>query len=563
MKTLNLVQGTPEWAAHRAEHFNASDAPAMLGCSPYKKRSDLVRETATGIGAEIDAATQDRFDLGHRAEALARPLAELIIGQDLYPCVGVADDSPHSASFDGLTLMEDEAFEHKALNDTLRAAMVEGCTGTDLPKHYRVQMEQQLLVSGADRVLFMASKWNNDDTLVEERHCWYYPDPDLRAEILAGWEQFAADVAAYQPEPAPAAAPVGRAPDALPALSIQVTGMVTASNLAEFKANALAVLGSINRDLKTDDDFANAEQTVKWCRGVEERLEATKQQVLGQTADIDAVFRTMDEVSAETRRIRLELDKLVTREKESRRMEIVTRGREAYAAHVEELKAETKGVWLTIPAPDFAGAIKGKKSLASMQDAVDTALASGKIAANESAKHIRAALSCLTEETAEHKHLFPDYLTFIAKPIEDIRALVRGRIAEHQQREQARLDAERERIRQEEAERLERERQQSEPPPPPAPPPPVTIVRDGVPVTPAAPAAATPKAAARIKLGDINAAIAPLTITADGLATLGFRPVGNERAAKLYAGEDFPRICAALVQVIQQAPERVALKAAA
>jgi DNA-binding XRE family transcriptional regulator len=62
---------------------------------------------------------------------------------------------------------------------------------------------------------------------------------------------------------------------------------------------------------------------------------------------------------------------------------------------------------------------------------------------------------------------------------------------------------------------------------------------------------------------ELNAAIAPLSITADGLAQLGFRPVGQERAAKLYAGEDFPRICAALQQVIQQAPERVALKAAA
>lgn len=576
MKTLNLVQGTPEWAAHRANHFNASDAPAMLGCSAYKKRSDLVRETATCIGAEIDSATQARFDIGHRAEALARPLAEAIIGQDLYPCVGVADDSPHSASFDGLTLMEDEAFEHKALNDTLRAAMVEGCTGADLPKAYRVQMEQQLLVCGGDRVLFMASKWNNDDSLVEERHCWYYPDPDLRAEILAGWEQFAADVAAYAPEPVAPAASVGRAPDSLPALSIQVTGMVTASNLAEFKSNALAVLGSINRDLKTDDDFANAEQTVKWCKGVEERLEATKQQVLGQTADIDAVFRTMDEVSAETRRIRLELGKLVDREKETRRLEIVTRGRDAYTAHVEELKAETKGVWLPLPPPDFAGAIKGKRTLSSMQDAVDTVLANAKIAANESAKHIRAALACLTEETAEHKHLFPDYLTFIGKPVEDIRALVRGRIAEHQQREAEKLEQERERIRQEEQNKLaaeqrrkdeEARRAQEASTPAPA----ATVASAPAPVAAAAaPAAALALAAVpavepgrRLRLGDINAAIAPLSINADGLASLGFRPVGTAGAAKLYAGEDLPRICTKLVEVIQQAPARVALKAAA
>lgn len=42
MKTLTLQQGSPEWAAHRAMALNASDAPAMMGVSPYKTRSELV-----------------------------------------------------------------------------------------------------------------------------------------------------------------------------------------------------------------------------------------------------------------------------------------------------------------------------------------------------------------------------------------------------------------------------------------------------------------------------------------------------------------------------------------
>jgi len=45
-----------------------------------------------------------------------------------------------------------------------------------------------------------------------------------------------------------------------------------------------------------------------------------------------------------------------------------------------------------------------------------------------------------------------------------------------------------------------------------------------------------------VKLGEINAAIAPLSISADGLAQLGFKPTGNDRAAKLYRADDFPRI---------------------
>src|SRR5690606_34679430 len=105
------------------------------------------------------------------------------------------------------------------------------------------------------------------------------------------------------------------------------------------------------------------------AKGVEDRLAVTKDQVLSQTADIEAVFRTIDEVSAETRRVRLELDRLVKAEKENRKGEIVQKARVAYSEHEAALRAETKDVWITLPAPDFAGAIKGKKSLASMQDA--------------------------------------------------------------------------------------------------------------------------------------------------------------------------------------------------
>ena len=109
------------------------------------------------------------------------------------------------------------------------------------------------MVSNCERVFFMASEWRQASggwELVEERHCWYLPNPDLRARIISGWAQLEADVTAFKPGPASEPAPVGRAPETLPALSIQVTGMVTASNLAEFKENALAGLGSINRELR-------------------------------------------------------------------------------------------------------------------------------------------------------------------------------------------------------------------------------------------------------------------------------------------------------------------------
>jgi len=581
MKIINVVQGSEAWHQHRATHFNASDAPAMLGCSPYTTRAQLVRQIATGISPEVDDATQARFDAGHAAEALARPLAEAIVGEELFPCVGVSDTSPHSASFDGLTLMGDTAFEHKALNDTLRAAMVDGCTGADLPKAYRVQMEQQAFVSGAERVLFMASKWDSDGTLVEERHCWYQPDAELRAEILAGWEQFAADVAAYVPEPMKAevvAAPVV----GFGALSLRVEGRVVASNLDTFRADAEAFIARLPRpaELQTDQDFVDAEAAVKACAEAESRIKAATDAALAQMADVDSLLRAAGTVSEAIRAARLALDKAVKVEKDNRKAEIVQAGARAVRAHFDEINATLGDHRIQPPQSlqlDLAAAIKGKKSLASMKDAVDAAAAAAKIAGSQQAERVRQNIAVLADAAGDFGTLFPDRVQLCAtKAPEDLRNLVSARIAEHQQREQARLDAERERIRQEETARIERERAQQTPAAgAPAAQQPLddaannagvaTGSRNASPSESVTRGSLPPATAivARLRLGDINAAIAPLTITADGLATLGFRPVGQERAAKLYAGEDFPRICAALQQVIQQAPERAALKAAA
>lgn len=121
MITLQAAQGSPEWHAHRAQALNASDAPAMLDCSAYKSRAELVRQMATGVTPETSPEQQRRFDNGHRLEALARPVAEGIIGEELFPVVGYTNiDTPHgerrlSASFDGLTMGGDVGFEHKQL----------------------------------------------------------------------------------------------------------------------------------------------------------------------------------------------------------------------------------------------------------------------------------------------------------------------------------------------------------------------------------------------------------------------------------------------------------------
>lgn len=464
MITLNLAQGTPEWHAHRATHHNASDAPAMMGCSPYKTRTQLLDELSGKAPAEIDAGLQKRFDDGHRFEALARPLAEEIIGEELFPCVG--EDGKLSASFDGLTLMYDTAWEHKSLNDALRAAFDdmeavapehrEKTAGTLLPMHYSVQMEQQCMVSGAERVLFMASKWEGE-ALAEERHCWYYPDAKLRQQIIAGWAQLEQDLAGHTPAVAEIAA-TGHAPDSLPALHIELTGLVTASNLAEFRDSAIAVFKGISTDLHTDQDFADADKTVKWCGDIETRLKAAKDHALSQTQSIDELFRAIDSISAEARSKRLELEKLVKARKEAVRGEIAYAGRDAIQEHYATINATLGEHAIQVPATigaELNAAIKGKRTVASIRDAVDTTVASLKIAASQKADQVRACVAVMTEQAKGNESLFADRVSLCAsRSPDDLRNLITVRIGEHQSREAARIADEREKIRAEEAAKL-------------------------------------------------------------------------------------------------------------
>ncbi|MDQ7745412.1 YqaJ viral recombinase family protein [Hydrogenophaga pseudoflava] len=563
----DFAQGSPEWHQHRATHFNASDAPAMMGCSPYQTRTELLARMKTGISAEVDAATQRRFDDGHRFEALARPRAERIIGDDLYPVTGSRGEL--SASFDGLTLDGSTAFEHKSLNDDLRRAIPEGDLGIGdsevggaLPLQYRVQMEQQMLVSGAARVLFMASKWDSDSvTLIEERHCWYESDAELRAKIVAGWEQFAKDLAEFKPFAAEAPKPTGKAPESLPALRIEVTGAVTASNLSEFKAQALAVFQGINRDLQTDDDFANAEATVKWAKGIEDRLSAAKESALAQTESIDTLFRTIDDISAEARRVRLDLDKLVKARKEAIKSEIVAGGVAALAKHIRELNAAMPKDFMPMVPADFGGAIKGLRTVDSIRNAVDTELARTKIAASEIANRIHANIGRLDAANAPMLFAY-DMQALVLKQPDDLAAVIAQRLAAEQQRK----EAERERILAEEKAREAREQAneavraaQSAAASAPAPEQAKTrLPVESAPVSAPAAAPISTDSGARLTLGQINDRLAPISITVGGLSTLGFEPVAVVKAARMYRECDFGAICRAISEHVLAAAEQIA-----
>jgi len=533
MNIHNVAQGTPEWHALRSNYFTASEAPAMMGASKYLSRSDLLAQKKTGIVPEVSAAQQKLFDRGHETEALARAIIEAQLGEDLFPVV--ATEGNLLASVDGMDMLGTVLFEHKLWNETLAARV----RADDLEPHYFWQLEQQLLVTGAERVIFVCSNGTEDNLVQME----YRSVPERREQLLAGWRQFEEDLAAFVPVEARVGT-VGRAPDSLPALRIEVTGMVTASNLDAFKAHALDVFQGINTDLQTDQHFADADKTVKWCGEVEDRLAAAKQHALSQTESIDALFRAIDEISAAARAKRLELSKLVEARKKSIREDIVLDAAKALQVHVDQINT-TLGGKIRLPriAADFAGAIKGKKTVASLREAANGELARAKIEANSIADGIRLNLKSLNELARAHGFLFHDAQELVLKAKDDLVALIKVRISEHDEAE-----AEKRRVAEEKA-----KAEAVQVAPAPQPEPVAQVQQQAAPIAQVTQAPAADDGQ-RIKLGDINSLLG-FNLTADFLRSIGFEPVGRERSAVLYRASDFQRICAALINHIQQAQQ--------
>lgn len=423
----DLKQGTEAWHQFRLEHFGASEAAAMLGISSNVKRSELLRMKHTGIAKEYSDWFQENvLDHGHAVEAKARPIVEEMIGDDLYPAT--YSFGKLSASCDGMTMDEETAFEHKQWNESLAAALRNG----ELPDEYQPQCQQIMMVTGAKRVIFVCSDGTRDNF----ENLEIRPIKEWQERISYGWQQFERDLAEYvAPEvtPQPVAAPIAD----LPALTVELVGQVTSSNLAQWQGVVTERIKAINTDLKTDQDFADAEETVKFLEKGEKTLELVKSQALSQTATIDELFRAVDNIKAEMRTKRLELGRTVEAKKQSIRTEIEQEGQKAIAEYVATLN-ERVGGYMPLIKPDLYGRMKGKRSVATLREAMETALANGKAEADRIAGQIEQNIDAANHFIEEFgETLFYDMKHIVTKEPEAFAAIVKLRVFDHKQRIEA------------------------------------------------------------------------------------------------------------------------------
>lgn len=425
MITHNLVQGTPEWNDYRSKHFNASDAPAMLGLSKYKTRLQLLDERKTGLVKEVDAFTQKLFDDGHKFEALARPVAEQIIGEELSPVTG--SNGNLSASFDGLTFMGDIAFEHKSLNDEIRACN----TVEQLAMMYRVQMQQQLMVSGAEKCLFLATSWDKNNEMIECKNFWFEGDKYIEAMIVEGWAQFQSDLDTHIPVVA-VAAPTEQPIVALPALFIHAKGEITTSNMKEYgEALAKRLVEVRSIALVSDQDFADAKSAAKHLRDGIVQANLAKEAMLSQTVTVGEAARMIDTWCEDMRLTALKLEKDVKDKDLVKKQAMIQAAQDSFTKLIAVLEKDTAPIRLNITMPNFAEAIKGKSKYDSMQDAISTLVANSTIAANQVAIDIRDKQRLMAEFNGGYSFLFADLQQIIFKPLDDFKLLISSRIDAH------------------------------------------------------------------------------------------------------------------------------------
>lgn len=453
-KVHQVVQGEPEWHMLRnSGFFTASEAPAMMGASTKMTRSQLLTAKATGITKEVsDYVQRFLFDKGHETEKQFLPHASEMVGEELFPATATATVNGIRllASCDGSTIGGEALFEHKMLNKGL----VDHIVTHGEPDMERVwQLEQQMLVTGAERVLVACG----DGTLEGTTTCWYTSNPERRQQLILGWKVFAEDLAKWTPEDAVEIPNVeAQVVEKLPALVVQVSGELSIEgNMAEWKRIADRWLAAAPKpaELESDQDFADAEAFAKECANVEERLELVKAQALAQSRPLEELVQTLAEISERVRQTRLSMDRSVKNRKDSIKAKVVTDATSALMQYVGELGRSLgrPGLMPNIPA-NFAEAAKNKRTMASLRNSVDTELSQAKLRASEVHLRIKANLDSLTANGEDHTALFPDLAAACTKAADDFATLLQVRIQKH--KEAVELAAEKKRL----AERAEEER---------------------------------------------------------------------------------------------------------
>lgn len=145
-----MEQGTAEWLEFRRNKIGASDAPIIMGESPWKTPYQLWEEKIYGKSSESNKA----MERGTALEPAARSAFERMTGISVMPKVVVHPErSWQMASLDGITFDGSTIVEIKCPNAETHALAKRRL----IPTHYLTQIQHQYaVVPGATRAIYFS-----------------------------------------------------------------------------------------------------------------------------------------------------------------------------------------------------------------------------------------------------------------------------------------------------------------------------------------------------------------------------------------------------------------------
>lgn len=153
-KKQDLEQGTDQWHSLRAPNFNASAASIFApNGNPYLTAIQYAEEKINGT-KQSNKGKERIFEIGHQVETQGRKYANESLGFNFIPTVVLSNRVDRLlASLDGMDEQKGIVLETKFTGAENLAKIGKG----EVPEHHIYQVQAQLLATGFDRCLYMAT----------------------------------------------------------------------------------------------------------------------------------------------------------------------------------------------------------------------------------------------------------------------------------------------------------------------------------------------------------------------------------------------------------------------
>jgi putative phage-type endonuclease len=159
MKIIDLKQNTPEWLEFRKTKIGASDAPIIMGVSPWKNTHQLYWEKMNPFKNQKTFSYMQR---GHDLEPIARKQFEDKFDMMVFPTVIQHKDYDWMiASLDGLSFDKDCFVEIKCPGKHDHALAMMGI----IPDHYKPQLQHQIACTGLSFGYYQSSNGKTEVTI--------------------------------------------------------------------------------------------------------------------------------------------------------------------------------------------------------------------------------------------------------------------------------------------------------------------------------------------------------------------------------------------------------------